>query len=129
MESCHRAVVAKGLPFTWYTSYEADSELRCFQVVRQTNFHRPMVVLRLLLIHNDLTWKVYLADHSVPSQCLVLKDFPPRVSSKFVSDLIDTISVSNICSGNYEERFIALAKARKGKFLSVSGEIVALLDD
>ena len=88
-----------------------------------------MVVMRLLLIHNNLTWQVYIADHLVPSQCLVLKGFPARVSSEFVNDLIDTISVSNICSGNYEEKFIALANARKGKFLSASGEIVALLDE
>ena len=88
-----------------------------------------MVVLRLLLIHKDLTWQVYIADNPVPSQCQILKDFPPRVSSEFVSNLIDTILGSNICSGNYEERFIALASARKGKFLSVSGDIVALLDE
>ena len=97
--------------------------------MRLTSFHRPMVVMRLLLIHNNLTWQVYIADHLVPSQCLVLKGFPARVSSKFVNDQIDIISVSNICSGNYEEKFIVLANARKGKFLSASGEIVALLDE
>ena len=79
----------------WYTSYEANSELRYFQVVRQTDFHRTMVVLRLLLIHNSLSWG-YIADHLVPSQCIVLKDFPHRVSSEFVNNLIETISVSNI---------------------------------
>ena len=112
LESCHQTVVAKGFPVTWYTSYEADSELRCFQVVRQTSFHQTNGCSTI-----------------VADQCLVLKDLPPRVSSEVVSNLIDTISVSNICSRNYEERFIALVSAGKGKFLSMSGEIVALLDE
>ena len=29
LESCHQTVVAKGLPVTWYTSYEADSKSSC----------------------------------------------------------------------------------------------------
>ena len=52
----------------------------------------------------------------------------PTLTGKFVSNMIDTISVAKICAGNYEERFVALGHARKGKFLSCSGELVAFLD-
>ena len=101
------------LPESWYRSYVADSELRFFEVVRQTNFHIPMVVVRMLLIQNNLTWQVYVAGHLVPSQSLLLKDFPPIVSRNSLPELINIISNASICTGNYEERFVNLAHDSK----------------
>ena len=45
-------------------------------------------------------------------------------SAQRVIELIDS---SNFCIGNSEEKFIELARKRKGKFLSVSGEPIAFL--
>ena len=41
---------------------------------------------------------------------------------------INVISTANICSGNYEERFVTLACLRKGRFSSRNDEQVAFLD-
>ena len=71
MNSCHRTVVAKGLPINWFLSYVPYSELRCFEVVRQ-NYHKSIVILRILLISSDLTWQVYIAKHLVPSESVLL---------------------------------------------------------
>ena len=99
------------------------------QVRRQGNFHKPMVIVSMLLIQDNLTWKVYVADSLVPSQSLILKDIPTRVSRNSLPDLLSTVVKANICTGSYEERFVILAHARKGKFLSMSGETVAYLDE
>ena len=48
-------------------------------------------------------------------------------SVKFMS--LENYRVYGICTGNYEERFVIFAHARKGKFLSMSGETVAYLDE
>ena len=103
-------------------------ELRCFEVVRQ-EFHKPMSVLRLLLVMSDLTWQVYVADSLVPSDCVVLQDFRTTLSREFVSNVVSRISTSNRCVGHYDEKFIALSYTRGGRFLSHSGELVAFLDE
>lgn len=128
MDSCHRTVVAKGLPINWFLSYVPNSELRCFEVVRQ-NYHKPIVILRLLLISSDLTWQVYVAEHLVPSESVLLKDFPSTVTGDIATNIIFTLSEANICLGNYDDRFITLAHTRKGKFLSHHGNLIAFLDE
>ena len=129
MELCYEELTKKDLPDTWFTSYVANEELRLFEVRRQGNFHKPMVIVRMLLIQDNLIWKVYVADSLVPSQSLILKDVPTRVSRNSLPDLLSTVAKANICTGSYEERFVILAHARKGKFLSMSGETVAYLDE
>ena len=51
------------------------------------------------------------------------------MTAEHVLNTIHAISTANICSGNYEERFVTLACLRKGKFSSVNGKQVAFLDE
>jgi len=129
LELCYKELADKELPDTWFTSYVANKELRLFEVVRQSSFRKPMVIVRMLLIQDNLTWQVYVADHLVPSQSLILKDAPLRVSRDSLPDLLNTVAKANVCTGSYEQRYIILAHARKGKFLSMSGKTVAYLDE
>lgn len=89
-----------------------------------------MVVLRLLLVSITFTWQVYvIGEHLVPLQSPVLQDLPPTMSRELVVKTIGAVSAAKICPGNFEEQFTELALARKGKFLSVCGELVAFLDE
>ena len=75
-------LATKGIPDGWYFSYSNESpevELRIFEIFRQV-LHKPMVILRLLLIKHDLTWEVYLADHTVPRHCAIFSHFPPSIT-------------------------------------------------
>lgn len=121
-------LLANRMPEEWYLSYAKDVELRCFEVARQ-HFHKPMVIVRNLLIKNDLTWQVHIGEHVVSPHCSVLKDFPSTITREEAVSIIHAISVGKICSGNFEDRFIYLARIRKGKFLSPSGKMVAFLDE
>ena len=129
MDSCHEAVVAKGLPDNWYLNYVSNSELRCFEVVRQPSPHKPMTVLRLLLVNTDLTWQIYVGGHLVPTQSEILNNLPLMMTPELVVNTIYAISTANICAGNYEERFVTLACLRKGRFSSRNGEQMAFLDE
>ena len=86
-----------------------------------------MVILRLLLIKHDLTWEVYLADHTVPHQCAILSHFPPSINNETsLLNLLGAVSSASICQGNSEERYITMARIRKGIFTSQNGETVSL---
>lgn len=121
-------VVAKGLPDNWFLSYVPNGELICFEVRRQS-FHKPMVILGLLLINSDLTWRICVAKHLVSLECVVIKDYPSTVTGEIVTNIIYAAPVANICSGSYDDRFISLAYIRKGKFLSHNGNLVAFFDE
>ena len=57
----------------------------------------------------------------------VLMLFPKKLSTASVYETISAIHQANICTGNYDQRFIELA-IRKERFLSSSGELVAVLE-
>ena len=130
LDSFVDTLAVKGLPDGWFLSYSNESpeaELRIFETFRQV-FHKPMVILRLLIIKRDLTWEVYLADHTVPHQCAILSEFPPSINNETLLKLIGAVSSASICQGNVEERYITMARIRKGIFTSQNGEVVAFLD-
>lgn len=99
-------LAVKGLPDGWFLNYSDESpevELRIFETFRQV-YHKPMVILRLLLIKHDLTWEVYVGDHTVPPWCAILSNFPPLLNGETLLNLIGAVSSVSICRGNCEER-------------------------
>ena len=46
-----------------------------------------------------------------------------------INQLVVRIDSLNVCAGHPEGRFSEVAKARKGKVMSVSGNLVALVDE
>jgi len=99
LELCYKELADRDLPDTWFTSYIQNNEFRLFEVVRQSSSCKPMVIVHMLLIQNDLTWQVYVADHLVPTQSLIIKDIPPRVSRNCLPDLLSTVFKANIALG------------------------------
>jgi len=117
------------LPEGWFFSQSTSPqvELKIFETFRQ--FHlKPLIILRLLLIRQDLSWEVYVADHAVPHQCGIISQFPSSVNSESLLNLINAVSSASICQGNFADRYVAMARMRKGIFTSQCGEVVAYLD-
>ena len=120
---------SKSLPKEWIIhKYDNLHEIHCIKLKRQ-HLHTPTVILHLLLIHGDLTWEVHTINHSVSSSCSVLHHYPSELTDKTALDLMHTLNDSIVCSGNYDEQFIELAKRKKGKFTTTSGSCVATLEE
>ena len=102
-------------------------ELRIFETFSQCHL-KPLIILRLLLIKEDLTWEVHVADHAVPYQCAILDQFPSSMNNESLLSLIGAVSSASVCQGNFDVRYIAMARIRKGIFTSQGGEVVAYLD-
>ena len=121
-------VTVNELPRGWYMNYVPDKELQYFQVVRQ-QLNIPMVVLRLLLISRDLKYQIYIAGHLVSPQSSIFTQLPSIVTTDAVIHMINALHAANICVGNFDDRFIDLARIKKGKFFSCNGGIIAYLDE
>ena len=108
-------------------NYVADRELQCFQVVRQ-QFNTSMVVLRLILINRDLTYQIYIAGHLVSQQCSILSKLPTIVTADAVLHMINAIHAAYICVGNFDDRFIDLARIRKGSSQTINRSLHTLMN-
>ena len=75
-------------------------------------FHlKPLIILRLLLIKEGLSWEVYVADHAVLCQCA---RFPSSVNSENLLNLTNAVSCTSICHGNFAYGYIAMVRMKKG---------------
>ena len=111
-------VTVNELPHGWYMNYVPDKELQYFQVIRQ-QLNAPMVVLRLLLISRDLRYQIYIAGHLVSPQSSILTQLPSIVTADAVIHMINALHAANICVGNFDDRFIDLARIKKESFSHV----------
>ena len=105
-----------------------EAEIHCMQL-RQQHTGTPVMLFHLLMIQNDLTWSLHTANHLVSLDCPVLSQQPSHLTPDSAQKLVELIDSCNFCIGNSEEQFIELARKRKGKFLSVSGEPVAYFEE
>ena len=78
---------------------------------------------------NDLTLKLNTANHLVSQESPALCQLPLHLTPDSVKRVIELIDGSKLCIGNSEEKFIELARKKKGKFLSISGEPVAYFEE
>jgi len=81
------------------------------------------------LIDKEFTWQVYAADHLVPMKNEILNSYPEKLSPAMLPKLIQKLDEVNLCQGNYEPRFVEIARLRKCRFISRAGQIVAILDE
>ena len=91
------------LPDGWFFSYNQSpqAEFRIFETFHQ--FHlQPLVILRLLLIKEDLTWEAHVADYAVPHQCAILDRFPSSLNNESLISLLNAGSSANIFQGNLQ---------------------------
>lgn len=116
------------MPERWYFTLNGKKEIQCFQVSSQTS-SSDMVFSRRLLIKNDMSWQVYVGSHLISMDNAIFNAYPKAISPDILKSLMQHISGARLCHGNFEPEFIEVARLRKNKFLSPSGEIVATLDE
>ena len=117
------------LPDGWYFKCTDEEEVQCFHVAQQFNDAAPMIISRILIIKRNLSWLVYVDNHIIPPSNDVLSAFPPALNTSVFLSLIETLHTSNICLGNHDDKFITIARQKKGKFLSTDGQIIAELEN
>jgi len=110
LELCYKELADKELPDTWFTSYVASKELRLFEVVRHSSFGKPMVIVRMLLIQDNLT----LCSRSLDP--LSVFDAPPRVSRDSLTDLLNTVAKANVYTGAMSKDILFWHMLGRGSF-------------
>ena len=116
------------MPERWYFTLNGNKEIQCFQVSSQSS-SSTMVFSRRLLIKNDMSWQVYVGSHLVSMDNVLFNAYPKTISLDALKSLMQHVSGASLCHGNFEPVFIEVARLRKSKFSSSSGEIVATLDE
>ena len=97
--------------------------------MKQSVFLPPVIVSRLILIQQDLSWKAYVFNHLVSTENHILTEFNAKMSSEVIPLLIQRINDTFVCPGNYESSYIEAARMRKGTFVSQDNEVMAVLDE
>ena len=89
---------------------------------------KPPIVSHTILINSDATWSAYVRD--IPIHPILSKEYPLRVTSFSIKDLLKEVDEYTICSGNPDHNFVQmLEKRRCKKILSKNGKSVkATLD-
>lgn len=77
-----------------------------------------------LRIDAELSWKLLLFGTPIPAASSpLLQALPPVLTSVAkLEQVVNCLESSTVCIGNNEEHFLALAKSRKGVFMSQSGK-------
>lgn len=114
------------MPERWFFSFNGSEEIQCFQV---SSHPTCMVFSRRLVIRSDMSWQVYVGSHLVSLSNTIFNAYSKTISPIFLKDLMQHISGASLCYGNFEPEFTEVARLRKNKFLSPSGEVVAILDE
>ena len=61
--------------------------------------------------------------------CDVLKHFPASLTPSQVTELLSVLDQLSLCAGHPDEDFVNMIKAKKGKILSVKGDVTSYLDE
>ena len=127
LASLYTSLCALTLPNGWIVN-KFDDEVQCVQL-RQQQSGVPAIIFHVLQIRNDLSWELHTANRHVSPESDVLCQQPRHLTTESAKNLIQCIDCCHLCTGNSEKQFIELAKRRKGKFLTTTGDIIAFLDD
>ena len=88
-----------------------------------------MVISHCLEIKKDITWTLFVHGHQVnPDSCGAIRVCTCS-GHVDINQLVVRIDSLNVCAGHPDGRFLEITKVRKGKFMSVSGNLVALVDE
>lgn len=129
LDSLHSSL---SLPQGWIVELEQDKLTLCRiqQCSASTSSRKqPMVISHCLEIEKDMSWTLFVHGHKVdPDNCSAIRACA-RSGHVDINQLVVRIDSLNVCAGHPEGRFSEVTKARKGKFRSVSGDLVAFVDD
>ena len=122
------------LPTTWKnTTQPFEGKINAIKLYKIESFPslptQPPVISHSLLVSAELSWKLMVHGHDVLPNCSFLfSKVPPTLSKATFRDLLTIVESSAVCPGNFDERFVELAQAQKGMFLTKSGEVRAYLE-
>ena len=88
---------------------------------------QPLLVTHTIVINDDCTWKLTVYGHEISPTCGVLSSIPQHLTACKLQEMVKVLAEINICPGNHDASFIELARSRKGKFFTASGELKAEL--
>ena len=82
-------------------------------------------------VFDNGSWTVHFYRNQVDrTKSNVLNTLPANISSRQVTELLSKLDKKgSICAGHPDNHFIEMIKAKKGKLLTVGGEIGSYLDD
>ena len=76
----------------------------------------PLVITHCLTIKQDHTWELFVHGKCVDKTCHTLSAAPKAIeSSDNIICLLQLIEGLNVCAGHPDEKFVILAKEKKGK--------------
>lgn len=115
------------LPKGWIVN-KFDDEIRCV-LLRQQQLGTPVMIFHVLRIRSDLTWELRTVNHFISPESDVLCQQPTHLTVESAERLIHYINSCHLCTGNSDIQFVELAKQRKGRFLTTTGETIAFLEE
>lgn len=117
------------LPASWFDHTTSNDEsVRLFKVLDiPSSSTEPLVITHSIIIHSDLSWKVFIHNHEV-KKCSALTNVPLKVDERSVNELINSVHRLRVCSGHPDSKFLSFVESRKGKLCNKSGGVVAFTD-
>ena len=127
MENIHSNL---SLPHGWIVEVHEDKLTLCKlqqSVASTSSSKQPVVITHCLEVKKGMVWTLFVHGKKVDTEnCTALRTY---ASHHNVNELVARIHSLNVCAGHPETRFSEISKARKGKFNSSSGDLVAFTDD
>ena len=127
MENIHSNL---SLPHGWIVEVHEDKLTLCKLqrcVASASTSKQPLVIIHCLEIKKDMAWTLFVHGKKVDTNnCTAIRAYEAYCN---VNELISKIDSLNVCAGHPESRFSEISKARKGKFKSSNGNLIAFTDD
>ena len=89
---------------------------------------QPLVISHTVTVNDDCTWSVLVHGHSVAKSCKALAFLPDKINFDCLQQLLSTLDKCWLCPGNPDKHFMKMARSRKNKFVSVTGETNAIVE-
>ena len=68
---------------------------------------QPIIITHSIIVHSDLSWKVYVHNHEV-KKCAALSNIPPLLDERSINELIRNVHMLHVCAGHPDNKFSEL---------------------
>ena len=117
------------LPASWFDhTTSSDDSIRLFKVVDiPSSSVEPLVITHSIIVHADLSWKVFVHNHEV-KRCSSLANIPLKLDEQSVNELITIVHKLHVCAGQPDSKFFTFVESKNGKLCNKSGSVAAFSD-
>ena len=133
LEDLHASVHDKLAPGWVDQTSDPTKQIQLCKIIQSSrSFKQPMVISHCLCISSDLTWEAHIHGHKLSSTTDAnspLSSVPHKLDHQSLTSLLQLMDKCRVCPGNPEQRFLAMADSRKGKFKAGDGSVTAQVDD